>query len=36
VAAQSGRFWLLPRRPPNFLSLRRRRAHSNSRHFDVH
>jgi hypothetical protein len=32
VAAQSGRFWLLPRRPPKFLSLRRRRAHSNSRH----
>jgi hypothetical protein len=29
--AASG-FWLLPRRPPKFLSLRRRRAHSNSRH----
>jgi hypothetical protein len=32
VAAQAGRFWLLPRRPPKFLGLRRRRAHSNSRH----
>jgi hypothetical protein len=33
AASQSGRFWLLPRRRlPTFLSLRRRRAHSNSRH----